>query len=579
MALSNESIKKRINVAAKRVEADLVIKNGYVVDVFNQEILQADVAIVNGCIVGIGQYEGKTVIDAKNQYICPAFIDGHVHIESSMVTPSEFAKVVLPHGVTTIIADPHEIANVSGVEGIRFMLDTSDNLPLHVFFMLPSCVPATPFENAGAHLLADDLAPFYQHPRVLGLGEVMDYPSVLHGKQQMLDKISSAHHFGKKIDGHAAGLHNHAIDVYTSVGIKTDHEAVTASEAKERLQKGMYLIIRQGSVAKDLPNLISIVTERNARRCLFGTDDKHIDDLIEEGSIDHHVRLAIEYGIDSITAITMASLNAAECYGLVGKGAIAPGYDADILILDDLEKIKINKVFSGGKLVVETGKLTTEIVSKQTNMLGNSVRINQFSKRNLKIPLTNKTQANIIEIIPNSLVTKHVIEEVEVEDGYFIPSLQKDQLKMAVIERHKLTGNIGLGIVKGLRLKKGAIATTIAHDSHNLIVTGTNDDDIMFAIDSITNIGGGLIVVCDNQILAQLPLAIGGILSELDYKTVFQQLSKINQALISLGASNLFNPFLTLSFLALPVIPQLKLTDLGLFNVQTFQHIGIQAGN
>lgn len=575
MGLSENEIRRRIEVASKRRKADLVIKNGYVVDVFNQELLQLDMAIVDGCIVGLGEFEGQKEIDAQNKYVCPSFIDGHVHIESSMVTPTEFAKVVLPHGVTTIIADPHEIANVAGAEGIKFMLENSENLPLNVYMMLPSCVPATPFENAGAILRADDLSPFYEHSRVLGLGEVMDYPSVFHANRQMVEKLAGAHQKGKHIDGHAAGLLGDAINVYMAVGIKTDHEAVSIKEAQERLQRGMYLIIRQGSVAKDLPNLISVVTPKNARRCLFGTDDKHLDDLIEEGSIDYSVRLAIEHGIEPIAAIQMATLNAAECYGMTKKGAIAPGYDADFLILDDLASIKINQVYSAGKLVVENGHFLGEQELKPNRALRQRVKFKKLTENDLQIPLTAGVKANMIEIIPNSLITKHVQEEAETVSGNFVPSINRDQLKMAVIERHQETGNIGLGIVKGLNLKKGAIATTIAHDSHNVIVAGTNDQDILFATEKLKEIDGGLIVVANHQILAELPLAIGGILSENSNQTVIQQLKQINFALKELGATDQFNPFLTLSFLALPVIPQLKLTDLGLFDVKTFRHIGI----
>lgn len=577
MAVSKETLKRRIEVAAKREKADLVIKNGMVIDVFNQEIMNVDVAIVDGSIVGIGKYEGLEEIDARNKYVSPSFIDGHVHIESSMVTPAEFAKVVLPHGVTTIIADPHEIANVAGVDGINFMLDSSEEIPLNVYIMLPSCVPSTPFENAGAILTAEDLAPLYQHPRVIGLGEVMDYPSVYQGEDAMVSKLASAHFNGKKIDGHAAGLLGDSINVYAAVGIKTDHEAVSVPEAQDRLKKGMYLIIRQGSVAKDLPNLIGVVTDKNARRCLFGTDDKHIDDLILEGSIDHCVRLAIEHGVSPIAAIQMASFNAAECYGLVNKGAIAPGYDADILLLDDLESIQINQVYSSGKLIAEKGVYLHEKKSNITSTLHQSVKTAPFSQTDLQIWLGESSRANIIEIIPNSLITKHIIEEVERIEGNFIPSITNDQLKMAVIERHHNTGNIGLGIVKGLNLKRGAIATTIAHDSHNIIVAGTSDEDILFAVESIKNIGGGLVVVEEQQMLASLPLAIAGIISEHDFETVNHQLEGINKALKKLEVSDKFNPFLTLSFLALPVIPQLKLTDLGLFNVSEFQHIEVAA--
>lgn len=577
MTCSKKTLKRRIDVAARREKADLVLKNGRIIDVFNGEILLNDVAVVDGVIAGIGEYEGKQEIDLQNKYLCPSFIDGHVHIESSMVTPKEFAKVVMPHGVTTIIADPHEIANVAGAEGIRFMLDSSEKIPLNVFFMLPSCVPSTPFENAGAVLNSRDLTQFYQHPRVLGLGEVMDFPSVFQGDAGMVEKILDAAVKGKKIDGHAAGLKADAINVYTAAGIKTDHEAVSMNEAKDRLQRGMYLIIRQGSVAKDLPNLIPIVTEKNSRRCLFGTDDKHIDDLIEEGSIDHSVRLAIKHGIDPVTAIQMATLNAAECYGLTNKGAIAPGYDADFLVLDDLRNIGIYQVFCAGKLIAQQGRFLGEIERHLSSALQNSVKTNEIKYEDLQIHLKNTSKANIIEIIPNSLITRHIIEQADVLDGVFIPSIKKDHLKMAVIERHHQTGNIGLGIIKGLMIKKGAIATTIAHDSHNLIAAGTNDDDILFAIEALRDIGGGLTVVENKRILASLPLTIGGIISDQSYQNVFIQLTKINQALRKLEASQLFNPFLTLSFLALPVIPSLKLTDMGLFDVQAFTHIGIEA--
>ncbi|WP_407936247.1 adenine deaminase [Litchfieldia alkalitelluris] len=577
MEKHKEKMKNLINVAAKREKADLVIKNGQLIDVFNHDILQGDLAISDGVIVGIGEYEGNYELDANGKFICPSFIDSHVHIESSMVTPSEFAKVVVPHGVTSVIADPHEIANVSGIKGIKFMLDSSEKLPLNVYMMLPSCVPATLFENAGAVLLAEDLKPIYEHPRVVGLGEVMDFPSVAHASEEMLQKLLDASSNGKKIDGHAAGLSETDINIYTSVGIKTDHEAVTAEEAKLRLQRGMYLLIRQGSVAKDLEKLISVVTERNSRRCLFCTDDKHIDDLLYEGSIDHNVRLAIKSGISPITAIQMASINAAECYGLSKKGAIAPGYDADFLILNELETLDIDKVYSHGTLVASAGEY---IESKEINVadylaLTESIQIKKLTKEDLSIPIQENSTANIIEIIPNSLLTNHLIDTVLTSNGYFQPSIKKDHLKLLLAERHSGKGNVGLGIVKGLKLQSGAIATTIAHDSHNLIAAGTNDEDLLMAVDVIREIGGGLVVVENQQVLATLPLSISGILSEHDYNTVNEQLSLIHNALSNIGASSEFNPFLTLSFLALPVIPRLKLTDLGLFDVTNFKHINL----
>ena len=577
MVSNKDHLKKRIEVAAKREKADVVLKNGQVIDIFNHQIMKVDVAITDGMIVGLGDYEGIQEIDVSNKFISPSFIDGHVHIESSMATPVEFAKVVLPHGVTTVIADPHEIANVAGVEGIQYMLDASEDIPLNVYYMLPSCVPATQFENAGAVLKAEDLQPFYDHPRVLGLGEVMDYPAVFHAEEEMMNKLSGAYKAKAKIDGHAAGLDETSLNVYLTAGIRTDHEAVNEQEALDRLRRGMYLIIREGSVAKDLINLIGVVTEKNSRRCLFGTDDKHLDDLIQNGTIDYCVRLAIQHGIDPLTAIEMASLNAAECFGIHTKGAIAPGYDADILILNNLEQVEIDQVFVSGKRVVENNQLIAKIEGrvKPSEALTNSVRITNIGIQQLQIPMESSHKANVIEITPNSLITKHQIEEVDIEQGNFQISIPKDQLKLVVVERHHLTGNIGLGIVKGLKLKKGAIATTIAHDSHNIIVAGTNDRDILFAIKRMEEIGGGLVVVEQEKVLAELPLVIGGLLSIEDAQTIHTQLDEIHHALEKLEAATDFNPFLTLSFLALPVIPNLKLTDQGLFDVAQFKHISV----
>ncbi|MEC5425922.1 adenine deaminase [Virgibacillus sp. C22-A2] len=576
---SKELLKNRIEVASKRRKAELVIKNGKIIDVFNQDLIEADVAIQAGVIVGIGEYEGEQVIDANGKYISPSFIDSHVHIESSMVTPKEFAKVVLPHGVTTIIADPHEIANVAGVEGIQYMLDSSENLPLNIYMMVPSCVPATPFEHAGAILKAEDLAPFYNHPRVLGLGEVMDYPSVYHADESMIHKLHDARVQGVKIDGHAAGLDIDAINVYTTTGIKTDHEAISTSEAKDRLQRGMYLIIRQGSVAKDLPQLIDVVTDKNARRCLFGTDDKHIDDLLYEGSINHNVKLAIQHGVDPINAIQMASFSAAECYGLHHKGAIAPGYDADFLILSDLTHVEIEEVYSAGKRVAQNGKYLHQD-SCQINpvkSLLSSIQMKEVTSEQLQIKFKESNLAHVIEIIPNSLITKHLVEEVEVINNCFQPSIKRDQLKLSVIERHHQTGHIGLGIVKGLGIQKGALATTIAHDSHNIIAAGTNDKDMLFAIEKIKEMGGGSVIVENEKVIASLALPIAGLLSDKPVEKVYNELMNVKKGLDYIEASKKFNPFLTLSFLALPVIPNLKLTDMGLFDVKKFRHISVQA--
>jgi adenine deaminase len=578
--MERKQLTRRISVASGKEPADTVVKNGRIIDVFNGEIIEGDIAIVDGYFAGVGQYEGKNIVDAEGRYVLPAFIDGHVHIESSLVTPSEFAKVLLPHGVTTVIADPHEIANVLGTAGIQYMLDSSENLPFDIYIMLPSSVPATSFENSGAILKAENLFPFYQHPRVLGLAEVMNFPAVLNAEVDMLNKILDAKQFGKKVDGHAAGLSGSDLIVYMAAGIQTDHESTTAEEAKERLRNGMYLMIREGTVAKDLQNLIPAVNESNSRRCLFVTDDKHLDDLVLEGSIDHNIRLAIQEGISPLTAIQMATINAAECFGLSDKGAIAAGYQADFSIVEDLDTLKIKHVYKDGKAVVHDGKLVADfstIPKDGSDSLKNSVHFEDIKKEHFEIPLST-SKANIIEIIPNSLVTRHIIEEVGISrQGLFLPSTSTDQLKLAVIERHHLTKQIGLGIIKGLGLKYGAIATTIAHDSHNLIIAGTNDNDMILAAKVMKEMQGGMVVIKEDQILASLKLPIAGLISDLPYQEVNSTLKELHLALKKLGATGQFNPFLTLSFLALPVIPELKLTDKGLFKVSTFEHINISS--
>lgn len=570
--------KKRISAAGRTAPADLVITNGKIIDVFNLEIIEGDVAIVDGIIVGIGgSYEGARVIDAKGRYIAPSFIDTHVHIESAMVTPAEFARVVLPHGVTSVIADPHEIANVAGTDGIQYMLDASENLPLDVYVMLPSCVPCTPFEHAGAKLEAASLEAFYSHPRVLGLAEVMDYPSVRRGDAGMLDKLLSSHRHGGMIDGHGAGLDEEAINVYRAVGIRNDHECVTAEEAKARLRRGMYVMIREGSVAKDVEALVPAVTASNARRCVFCTDDKHLDELLQEGSVDHNARLAIRCGLDPLQAIQMASLNAAECFGLQTKGAIAPGYEADFLLLDDLDRLTIAQVYKAGSLVGENGHYTgpqPQTAEIPAGLL-KSVHLPEITEQDLQIRLQGERRCPIIGINPNSLITTHLVEEVDTEEGCFRPSVEKDHMKIAVLERHHHTGCIGLGIVKGFGIQCGAIASTVAHDSHNLVVAGSNDRDMLTAIEALRDMEGGLVVASDGVVLAAIELPLAGLMSTGDYAEVLHHMEQLHQALSQIGASSEFNPFVTLSFLCLPVIPELKLTDMGLFDFSSFKHIPV----
>ncbi|MRX53455.1 adenine deaminase [Bacillus idriensis] len=573
--MKKEEIRQSIEGSTKRKKADTVFKNAQIVDVFNLDILKGDVAVTNGRIIGIGDYEGMEEIDVSGKYLCPGLIDGHVHIESSMVPPHEFAKVVLPHGVTTVIADPHEIANVSGVNGIQYMLDSSDGILLDVFVMLPSSVPATSFEHAGARLEADDLEPLFKHDRVIGLAEVMDYVAVQTASDSMLNKLEMTSRHSRVIDGHMAGLPADMINVYRAAGIMTDHEVTNAEEAKERVQRGMYVLIRQGSVAKDLPNVIGAVNVRNSRRFLFCTDDKHLDDLAAEGSIDYNIRLAVQHGVDPAAAIQMATLNAAECYGLKDKGAVAPGYEADLLIVNSLNDFKIEQVYKAGKLAAYDGKVKAdEHQSMKTPAeLLNTVHLHELQPSDLELPITKDQPVPIIEIIPNQLVTRKIYEKTSVSDSIFHPSTELDHLKLIMAERHKNTGLIGKGIVKGFQLKRGAIATSIAHDSHNLIAAGTNDADLLLALQVLKSSAGGLAVVQDGNILAQLPLSISGLMSDQPYDEVLLGLHSIHEALKKAGLPETFNPFLTLSFLGLPVIPELKITCQGIFDVAAFAHL------
>jgi adenine deaminase len=575
MRMEKAQLTERIAVAAKQQVADVVVKNGKIIDVFNMEIIEGDIAIVDGMIVGIGKYEGNQVIDAEGRYISPGLIDAHVHIESSMVTPPEFSKVVLSHGVTTVITDPHEIANVAGVKGIDFMLESSENIPLDVYIMLPSCVPATPFEHSGAVIKAEDLERFFNHPRVLGLAEVMDFLSVQKAEDVIIDKLITTMKYTANIDGHAAGLNADAINVYRTSGIRTDHECVTKDEALDRVRRGMYVMLREGTVAKNLLALLPAVNEKNSRRFVFCTDDKHLDELLEEGSIDHHIRLSIQQGLNPLTAVQIATVNAAECYGLSDRGAIAPGYQADFLLIDDLNDFTISQVYKLGKLVAEEASPLNQEITIAPDLM-NSINMKHVHLQDLVIKMKNTNQAHIIGINPNSLVTNKLVEEVTVEDGVFKASIEHDQLKMAVFERHHQTGNIGLGIVKGFEIKDGALAMTVAHDSHNLVSVSTNDEDMLTAVAAIKQMNGGIVVVQHRQVIASLELPIAGLISNEGYKTVNEKIKKLVKGLASIGATNTFNPLVTLSFLCLPVIPELKLTDNGLFDFHEFSHIPIE---
>lgn len=578
MSLDKELFRHQIEVAAKRKKAALVIKHAKVMDVFNQEWIDADVAVENGKIVGIGEYEGEQELDATGQMLVPGFIDGHVHIESSMVTPAEFSKAVVPHGVTTVVTDPHEIANVSGVAGIRFMLEEARKAALNIYFMLPSCVPAVSFERSGATLKAKDLKPLYQEKEVLGLAEVMDYVAVEQAEEDMLQKLLDAQHEHKLIDGHLAGLTDRLINVYRTANVQTDHEVTTAQEALERVKRGMYVMLREGSVAKNVKNVLPAVNEKNARRFFFCTDDKHLDDLMAQGSIDEQVRMSIQEGLDPFIAYQMGSLNAAECFGLKTKGAIAPGFDADFMLISDLHEVGITSVFIAGELVSEHGEYLPSVDKiTPSSSLMQSVHAVDVQEKDLTLPITDHRKMNVIRIIPNQLETK--LEQISPSgsDGQFTSDIDRDVLKIVLVERHKGLSEIGIGVVSGFGLKEGAIATTVAHDSHNLIAVGTNDADMIKAIETLKEAGGGLTVVKDGEVLHTLPLPISGLLSDQPAHTVNESLHALHDALKETGFVLDFNPFLTLSFLALPVIPDVKMTTQGLFDVRSFQHLPIQS--
>lgn len=554
--------------AAYEGKNTLVIKNANVVNVFTDEIVRADVAVYEDVIIGVGSYSGENEIDAGGAYLAPGFIDAHVHIESSMVIPSSFMKVIMPHGTTTVIADPHEIANVAGAAGIRAMYKLTDELPLRVLFMLPSCVPATPFEHSGAKLVAEDMEQFMHKSRVLGLGEVMDANSVINCSQEMLDKLRL---FDKRpIDGHAPMLEGMGLNAYRVAGAFSDHECSTYEEVKQKLATGMNILLRIGSAANNMDGVLRRIAEEKlpTRNMMFCTDDKHIEDIRREGHINANARMAVAAGIDPIDAIKMASYNAARAYGIRGVGAIAPGYKADMVLLEDLKDFKVKQVISRfGKPYTGEEQIPSPILPPQ---VFNSVRLPEISKYDLA--LRCHVSAPVIKMIPHQLVTELVYRDVERdENGCFIPS--EGMVKLAVIERHHATGSMAVGILEGLGIKHGAVASTVAHDSHNLVVAGDNDEDMLMAIESLRDCGGGYSVVSRRVVLARLPLPIAGLMTAAPVNDVLEIQQALLDALYSLGAKRDSDPLIALSFMALPVIPAVKLTDEGLFDAVNFKFI------
>ena len=572
---SNEQIKEMILAARGDLVPDLVLKNARIVNVFTNDIEPGDVAVKDGYIVGIGEYEGKEEIDIGGKVICPGLIDGHIHIESSMISPSEFAKAVAPHGTAAVIADPHEIANVAGTDGIRFMIEASAGLPVDIFFMLPSCVPATPLDESGAELSAAELEPFYKEDQVAGLAELMNSYGTVRADEEIIRKIQGANSCGKRIDGHAPFLTGKDLNAYITSGVGSDHECSSFEEALEKLKRGQYIMIREGTAARNLEALLPLFDDKYCDRCMLVTDDKHGNDLIDNGHIDYIIRKAVKAGKNPLNAIKMATLNTAAYFGLKNRGAIAPGYIADIIVLSDLDDFTVEKVFKNGCLTVDGGKLVREIKAPAVDKEKYSRVYKSFNLREIKpsdFEIRDEgTRKRVIKVIPGQILTEELIVESSSKEA----ETDKDIIKLAVIERHKDSGHTGVGFVTGYGLKKGAIASSVAHDSHNLIVAGCSDSDMALAANTVRENGGGLAVVCDGEVLSSLPLPIGGLMCDMDAHEVEDILSVMKEQARQLGVNEGIDPFMTLAFTALPVIPKLRLLTQGVVDVDTQSYVPV----
>ncbi len=570
-----EILKNRILAAKKEISSDLVLKGGNVLNVFSCEIYKADIAIYDGVIVGIGTgYRGNTEVDIRGKWVTPGLVDGHLHIESSMLVPSVLARELLSHGTTTIVSDPHEIANVLGVDGIRFMLDDSRDIPLDIFFMLPSCVPATHLETSGAVLNASSMSCLTDEPRILGLAEMMNFPGVLAGDMDVMEKIALFQN--RLVDGHAPGITGSDLQAYISAGIRSDHESTDRSEGILKIRNGMTLMIREGTSAKNMTELLSVVNSRNSRRCCLVSDDLHPLDIKNKGHLDFVLKKAVGLGLDAVTSVQMVTLNPSEYFGLKNIGALAPGYKADIVVFNDIETFQVDKVYKNGKLVADGGNPVylsdTEKQAKKRGRVG-EFRMPPVSAEDLCIPYTGKN-VRVINLVPGQIVTEASIETPKKAGNHIVSDTESDIIKLCVVERHKNTGNISVGLVKGFGFTKGAVASSVAHDSHNIIAAGVSDREIMLAINTVKEMAGGQAVVSGDRVLARLTLEVAGLMSACSFDKMVRQVESLKKAVSDIGCS-LDDPFMLLSFLALPVIPELKLTDRGLVDVDRFEIVDL----
>jgi len=573
-----DGLQRRIQIARGQQPADLVLRNARLVNVCSGECYPADVALADGLVVGISApgdvYHGRQERDLQGRWLAPGLIDGHMHIESTMLLLSEFTHIVTPRGVTAVMLDPHEFANVMGVDGIRYVLESSRGLPLSAYVMLSSCVPASSFESPYRVLVADDLLPFLADERVLGLAEMMNMPGVLQGDEQVLAKIVATRKQGRVVDGHAPGLSGSDLCAYATAGVMSDHECTSLEEARQRIRLGMWLMIREGSAARNLEALLPLVKELHPPRVFFVTDDRDPQDLTTRGHIDSMVRRAIALGLDAVEAIRLAPYNTAQYFRLYDRGAIAPGFVADLVVLDDLDTFQVESVYKDGKLVAQDGRLLVDVPTLAFPGITGTVHLGRLRKSDLCIP-GKPGLVEVVGIQPGQITTTHLREEALLHDGEIVADPARDLLKLVVIERHHASGRVGLGLVKGFGLRKGAIASSVAHDAHNLVIAGASDSDILKAARTLEEMGGGFACVVDGEVRARVPLPYGGLVSPLPVNELVQRLRALDAAAAELGCK-LEHPYMTLSFLSLSVIPSLKLTDQGLIDVETFTLLPLQ---